>query len=106
MQGLIRAKWLDPIASSLAAYEFVRRGKKQVIAEVVSNMQLCFPDVPDTWALAKINGDLVDRPRGVPLFSDGLRAFPNFADWLPLPAGHLDFTSAWTAWRAAVRANG
>lgn len=106
LQALLYAKWLDPIASSLAAYELLRRGKKASIADVVSNMKRFFPDVPDTAALAKLNGERITRPHGVPLFLDGLRAFPDHKDWLPLPAGHLDFTSPWTAWRAAVSTRG
>lgn len=102
LEELLYAKWLDPIASSLAAYELLRRGRKEDIAEVVWNMKRFFPDLPDTAALAKLNGERINRPPGVPLFLDGLRAFPNYAKWLPLPAGHLDFTSPWTAWRAAA----
>jgi caspase domain-containing protein len=102
LNDLLYAKWLDPIASSLAAYELVRRGRREALPEVVSNMKTFFPDIPDTAALAKLSGEPVNRPPGIPLFFDGLKAFPNYADWLPLPAGHLDFTSSWTAWRAAV----
>jgi hypothetical protein len=103
LEELLYAKWLDPIASSLAAYELLRRGRKTALLEVIANMTRFFPAVPDTWALAKIYGDAVDGPRGVPLFFDGLRAFPDYAEWLPLPAGNLDFTSPWTAWRSAVK---
>ena len=100
---LFYARWLDPIASSLAAYEALRRGRKDEMREIVANMKRFFSDVPDTAALAKLAGENVDRPNGIPLFFDGLRAFPDFAEWLPLPAGHLDFASPWTAWRAAVK---
>jgi hypothetical protein len=99
---LLYAKWLDPIASSLAAYERLRRGKKKEMEIVVDNMKRFFPDIPDTMALAKLSGDANAAPNGVPLFLDGLRAFPDYTAWLPLPAGHLDFASPWTAWRAAV----
>ncbi|MEA2988069.1 MAG: hypothetical protein QOG83_780 [Alphaproteobacteria bacterium] len=100
---LLDAKWLDPIASTLASYEALRRGRKNELRQVVANMTRFFGDIPDTAALAKLAGEDVERPHGVPLFADGLRAFPDFAEWLPLPAGHLDFASPWTAWRAAVK---
>jgi hypothetical protein len=102
LRELLYAKWLDPIAASLAAYELLRRGDKIQMREVVANMLRYFPDFPDTYALAKLIGENTTRPFGPPLFFDGLRAFPDYAEWLPLPAGHLDFTSPWTAWRAAV----
>jgi hypothetical protein len=103
LTDLLDAKWLDPIASSLAAYEFLRRGQPEKIDEVVRNMERYFADLPDSAALAKLSGKRARRPKDVPLFFDGLRAFPN-ANWLPLPTSHLDFTSPWTAWRAAVSA--
>jgi len=99
---LLNAKWLDPIAASLASYELLRRGETKPMAKVVGNMQRFFPDFPDTFALAKLIGEVAPRPACPPLFFDGLRAFPDYAEWLPLPASHLDFTSPWTAWRAAV----
>lgn len=100
---LLYAKWLDPIGSAIASYELIRRGKEpRLIADVVDNMLRFFPDLPDALALARLTGRSVDRPKGPPLFFDGLRAFPDYPDWLPLPATHLDFNSSWTAWRAAV----
>ncbi|MBI3436611.1 MAG: hypothetical protein HY056_16295, partial [Proteobacteria bacterium] len=106
LSELLDAKWLDPIASTLAAYEALRRGRKDEMREVVVTMRRFFGDIPDTMALARLAGEDIGRPRGVPLFFDGLRAFPDYADWLPLPAGNLDFTSPWTAWRDAVRGSG
>jgi hypothetical protein len=102
LDDLLYAKWLDPIAASLASYELLRRGQTGPLPEVVGNMRRYFPDFPDTSALARLTGEHALRPAGPPLFSDGLRAFPDYAEWLPLPASHLDFTSPWTAWRAAV----
>jgi hypothetical protein len=105
LDDLLHTKWLDPIAASLAAYELLRRGKSEDIPEVVANLTEFFQDFPDAAALARLNGQDVARPPGPPLFLDGLRAFPNYAEWLPLPAGYLDFTSPWTAWRGAVPGN-
>jgi hypothetical protein len=102
LRDLLYAKWLDPIASSLAAYECIRRNRKDEMHEVIENMTAYFKDLPDTDALAKLMGRDVPRPEGPPLFLDGLRAFPDERSWLPLPAGNLDYTSPWTAWRAAV----
>ena len=103
LRELLYAKWLDPIASSLAAYECIRRNRKDEMHEVIKNMTKYFNDLPDTAALAKLMGKKIARPKGPPLFLDGLRAFPNERAWLPLPAGHLDYASPWTAWRAAVK---
>jgi hypothetical protein len=103
LEELLHQKWLDPIGCAMAAYEFIRRGKRDRLGIVVRNMKRYFPDVPDTQALAILSGqDQPAKPAGVPLFSDGLRAFPSYEEWLPLPANHLDFTSSWTAWRSAV----
>ncbi len=97
-------KWVDPIGACLAAFELVRRRRRQALPEVVANLTAYFPDLPDTAALARIAGgsEAGRQPTGVPLFLDGLRAFPDFAQWLPLPAGHLDFGAAFTTWLAAV----
>lgn len=103
LSELLYAKWLDPIASSLAAYECIRRNRKDEMREVVDNMTAYFNDLPDTAAIARLMGRDVTRPEGPPLFLDGLRAFPDHPTWLPLPAQHLDYASPWTAWRAAVR---
>jgi hypothetical protein len=80
-----------------------RRGRTKDIDTIVDNMQRFFPDLPDTAALARLSGQDA-KPVGPPLFLDGLRAFDDYAKCLPLPAGHLDFSSPWTAWRAAVSA--
>jgi hypothetical protein len=101
---LLMAKWLDPVGAALAAYELLRRGDKEQLPEVVGNLKTYFSDLPDTAALARLAGDTGMQPAGVPLFLDGLRAFPDFAKWLPLPAGHLDFSASWTTWQAAVEA--
>ena len=104
LNDLLYTKWLDPIASSLAAYELLRRGKVDELGDVVTNMKHFFHELPDASALVKLSGGRSRRPQGVPLFFDGLRAFPDYVGWLPLPASHLDFASPWTAWRAAVNA--
>lgn len=102
LRELLYAKWLDPIGSSLASYEVLRRGRRDQLGEVIRNMKSFFPKLPDTAALATLVGVSTRDPKSPPLFLDGLRAYPKYADWLPLPASHLDFNSTWTAWRAAV----
>jgi hypothetical protein len=102
LMDLFYAKWVDPIGSSLAAYEALRRGRRGELGVVVANMKRFFGDLPDTACLARLAGESIGRPTGTPLFLDGLRAFPDYAVWLPLPASHLNFTGVWTAWRAAV----
>jgi Caspase domain len=102
LMELFSAKWVDPIGSSLAAYEALRRGRKGGLREVIANMKRFFGDLPDTACLARLAGEPIGHPVGTPLFLDGLHAFPDYAAWLPLPASHLDFTGMWSAWRAAV----
>jgi hypothetical protein len=105
LNELLYHKWLDPIGCAMAAYEFIRRGKETKLGEVVKNMQKYFPDFPDTAALARLSGKQARKRVGVPLFSDGLEAFPHYEKWLPLAANHRDFESPWTAWRSAVKTN-
>ena len=99
---ILYAKWIDPIASALAAYELVRRGRTGMLQEVVNNLTTYFPDLPDAAALARLAKLSPEPPfRSVPLFLDGLRAFQGIEQQLPLPASNLDYTSPWTAWRGA-----
>jgi hypothetical protein len=102
MNDLLYAKWVDPIGSAFVAYQSLRRGATDTVRDVAQNMLHFFPELPDSAALATLAGLRAQRPRGVPLFLDGLRAYPDYASSLPLPAGLLDFTSPWTAWRGAL----
>jgi hypothetical protein len=101
-QELVGAKWVDPIGSAFVAYQALRRGDKALVRQVAANMLTFFPDLPDSAALAIRAGQSVPRPPGVPLIRDGLGAYPDFSEWLPLPAGLLDGAGPWTAWRGAV----
>jgi hypothetical protein len=101
-QELVGAKWVDPIGSAFVAYQALRRGDKALVRHVAANMMTFFPELPDSAALAIRAGMTVARPPGIPLILDGLRAYPDFATWLPLPAGLLDGAGPWTAWRGAV----
>ena len=69
LNDLLHAKWLDPIASSLAAHEALRRGRRNDLDEVVGNMKRYFSDIPDTAALVKLAGRDMDRPNGPRSFS-------------------------------------
>jgi hypothetical protein len=101
LESILNANWVDPVASALAAYELIRRGRTQRLAEVVHNLTTYFPELPDGAALTRRAG-LGDVPyRPTPLFLDGLRAFEHIEQKLPLPAANLDYTSPWTAWREA-----
>ena len=103
LNDVLDSKWVDPIASALAAYELLRRGRSDLISVVVQNMITYFPELPDTRALAVLAGRLPVEYGGVPFFLDGLRAFPGIEQILPLPASKLDYNSPWTAWRGAVK---
>jgi len=102
LMDLFNGKWVDPIGSSLAAYEALRRGRRGELREVLANMKRFLGDLPDITCLARLADEPIGRPTGTPLFLDGLRAFPDYPAWLPLPASHLDFTGLWSAWRAAT----
>ncbi len=100
---LLYGKWLDPVMAALASYELIRRGSRQNLEEVVDNLLRYFPQFPDTVAIARIVKDKTPRRVGWPLFLDGLSAFKNFQEILPLPASKLDYRGMWTMWRGAIR---
>jgi hypothetical protein len=102
LDEILFSKWLDPIVSSFAAYELIRRGSTRSIPDVIHNLSTYFPDLPDTAALANLFGSGPMAYKGPPLFLDGLRGFLGIEGQLPLPAGNIDYTSTWTAWRGAV----
>jgi hypothetical protein len=107
LDALLYAKWLDPIGASLAAYELVRRrpsGDRPPpgLELVAANLMRFFPELPDSAAIARLARRDNTPLTGVPLFLDGLRAFPDYQDRLPYPAGLLDFGGPWTAWRDAL----
>jgi hypothetical protein len=104
LQDLLYGKWLDPIGAALAAYECARRSPTDGrLPEVAGNMEKYFADLPDTAAIQRLARYKRADPTGVPLFIDGLRAFENYEALLPFPAGLLDFSGPWTAWRGALR---
>lgn len=102
LAALLGSKWLDPIGSSMAAYELIRRGKATTTAPVVQNMIQYFPELPDTWALARLGGSAEAPARGVPLFMDGYRAVPECHDVLPNSFSRMNFAGMWTSWWGAV----
>lgn len=100
LRDLLATKWLDPIGTTMVCYELLRRGMRDDIANTaVPNLLRHYRELPDTQCIA----DMVAAPganwAGVPLFQDGLRAYPSFYEQLPYPRSHLDFNSMWTAWR-------
>jgi hypothetical protein len=102
LEQLFYAKWIDPIGSALAAYQALRQGNRNIVREVATNMLAAFPELPDSHALATLAEIAGAYPRGVPLFLDGLRAFPDEAPALPFAEKLLDMRGPWTAWRRAV----
>jgi hypothetical protein len=104
---LLHGKWIDPVMSLLAGYEILRRGDdndKQVLRDiVVPNLEQDFAGVPDIAAIADSLGLERPMPAAAPLFREGLLAFPDWDDHLPLPADRLDFDYMWTTWRTGRR---
>jgi len=100
---LLYGKWLDPIMSLLACYEILRRGDEQLKSElrytVIGNLDKYFPGLPDTDAIASNLGLARRRPAAPPLFREGLLAFPEWEDHLPISSSKLDFNYTWTTWR-------
>lgn len=92
-------KWVDPIATAMSAYELIRRGEREALPEVVHNLMTYFPDFPDGAALARLAGVAKPEFKSLPLFLDGLRAFADLEDKLPIAAARLDYSNPWTAWR-------
>lgn len=100
---LLYGKWIDPVMSLLACYEIIRRGNQQtkdmVRQTVVPNLREYFPGLADTEAIAELLNVPSARPASAPLFREGLLAFPDWEDALPLRADDLDFNYIWTTWR-------
>lgn len=92
-------KWVDPIATALSAYELIRRGETASLAEVAHNLTTYFPDFPDGAALARLAGISKPDLKSPPLFLDGLRAYDELENNLPIPSVRLDYANPWTAWR-------
>ena len=96
-------KWGNPIASSLAAYELMRRGEMRHMAQVSSNMREFFPELPDSWAIDGLaSGSGPVALPGMPLFLDGLRAVQDYDGLSPFPSSHLDHSRPWTTWRGVI----
>lgn len=99
---LLFGKWIDPVMSLLVCYEILRRGNdqsKQAIRDiVVPNLEQYFPGIPDIAAIAELVG--LDRPMPAhpSLFREGLLAFPDWEEHLPMAAAKLDFNYMWTTW--------
>ena len=102
LDELFFAKWIDPIGSALAAYQALRQGARDKVGYVAQNMLTAFPELPDSHALATLAGLPGAAPQGLPLFLDGLRAYPDDSAVLPFPERLLDMEGPWTSWRRAV----
>jgi Caspase domain len=104
---LLNAKWIDPITSLIVCYDVIRRGDEQPRADirdpVLINLQTYFPGIPDVSAIAEqLNPGSVRRPAEPPLFTEGLLAFPGWAEGLSLPADRLDYGALWTTWKGVL----
>jgi hypothetical protein len=104
---LLHGKWFDPVMSLLVCYEILRRGNDPdrliVRNNVLPNLDHYFGGIPDVAALAAMLGFDRAVPKHPPLFREGLLAFPDWEDDLPIGADKLDFNYTWTAWRGVRR---
>jgi hypothetical protein len=102
---LLHGKWFDPVMSLLVCYEILRRGNDPdrliVRNNVLPNLDQYFGGLPDVAALAAMLGFDRAAPKDPPLFREGLLAFPDWEDDLPIASDKLDFNYTWTAWRGA-----
>jgi hypothetical protein len=111
---LIYAKWLDPIASLIAANDLLRRGVlnpksprsqfRGVLPVMVQNLRTYFGQVPDVEALAKSIGEPYTVPAAPPLLADSLAAFrlDEQQQFMPFPNDVRHFGTPWVAWVNAV----
>jgi Caspase domain len=101
--ALVKGEWVDPVLSLLAGYEALRHGddamKLSVLQHVVPALDVQFPELPDPAAVAALLGQPRATPPAPPLFREGLFAFGDWEDRLPMPSDRLDFNHIWTAWR-------
>jgi len=113
---LIDTKWLDPVASLLAANDLLRRGVlgdrpelaefKGVLPRMVADLRSFFGDLPDVEALAKAIGAKWKLPVAPPMIADSLTAF-NLEDqksFMPYSSDRRHFGTPWVAWIGAVKA--
>jgi hypothetical protein len=98
-------KWIDPVGALLASYELIRRGRRDELEEVVKNLNLFFPDLPDTAAISQLVTGKSGPPAGAPLFLEGTMTFEDRPEIFPFPASKLNYGMTWTAWRGAVSAH-
>jgi hypothetical protein len=104
---LIEQKWLDPIMSTIAAYQMLREGRvegyRMLLRTMLGNLRRYFAGLPDTEAVARLLGEPWTMPNGAPLVLDGYLAFEDDeAARLSPGAGQLDYGSPWTLWQNAV----
>jgi hypothetical protein len=88
-----------PIAALLAAYELIRRGRREHLQETVRNLREFFGQLPDVEALARMADMDWRMPSRPPLLLDGFLALNLPADKLPMPNEALDFRGPWTLWQ-------
>ncbi len=88
----------EPIAALLAAYELIRRGRREHLQETVRNLREFFGQLRDVEALARMADMDWRMPSRSPLLLDGFLALNLPADKLPMPNEALDFRGPWTLW--------
>jgi hypothetical protein len=111
---LIHVKWLDPIASLIAANDLLRRGVlnpkgplaefRGVLPEMVQNFRTYFGQIPDVEAFAKSIGLPYTVPTAAPMLADSLAAFSleEQRKFMPFANDVRHFGTPWVAWVNAV----
>jgi len=112
---LIDAKWLDPVASLIAANDLLRRGVlggrpdlaryKHVLPVMVANFRRFFGEIPDVEAVAKAIAADWKLPTAPPMLADSLTAF-NLEEqkaFMPFSNDRRHFGTPWVAWVGAVK---
>jgi hypothetical protein len=113
---LIDAKWLDPIASLIAANDLLRRGVlhgdrpdlagfKRAFPVMVAKLRKFFGEIPDVVVLDKAIGDPSKPPAAPPILADSLTAF-NLDEqkaFMPFSNDLRHFSTPWVTWVGAVK---
>jgi hypothetical protein len=110
MEDLLQGRLFDPLLGCIAGYALARQGQLERFSAQASTLLQCFDALPDTHILAGLREPSKQKAhfkraleRGLPLFSDGVRALQNHPGKTKPPRlaearRTLLSASPWTAW--------
>jgi hypothetical protein len=114
--ALMDKRWLDPIASLIAANDLLRRGVlhgdrpdlagcKTVLPVEVAYFRRFFGEIPDVEVLARAIGAQWKQPAAPPILADSLTAFKldEQKGFMPFSSDLRQFGTPWVMWVGAVK---